>query len=46
MVVDYAGYADKIAGESFQEKGGFYHLVQYEPIGVCAGISAWNATLM
>jgi hypothetical protein len=45
-VIDYAGYADKIAGQSFQEKDGFYKIVQYEPIGVCAGIAAWNATLM
>ncbi|KAJ9640977.1 hypothetical protein H2201_002213 [Coniosporium apollinis] len=42
----YAGYADKIAGESYKDEDGFYKIVQYEPIGVCAGIAAWNATLV
>lgn len=45
-MLDYAGYADKIAGESYKEEDGFYKIVQYEPIGVCAGIAAWNATLV
>jgi aldehyde dehydrogenase (NAD+) len=44
--LDYAGWADKISGESVREKDGFYKIVQYEPLGVCAGIAAWNATLM
>lgn len=43
---DYAGYADKIEGTCFPEKNGYYDLIQYEPLGVCAGISAWNATMM
>jgi aldehyde dehydrogenase (NAD+) len=37
----YAGWADKIAGESYKEEGGSYRIVQYEPFGVCAGIAAW-----
>ena len=41
----YAGYAGKIAGESYPPNGdGVYKIVQYEPLGVCAGISAWNGT--
>lgn len=43
---DYAGFADKIGGEMFPEDGndGTYKLIRYEPLGVCAGISAWNGT--
>jgi aldehyde dehydrogenase (NAD+) len=37
----YAGWADKIAGESYKEESGAYRIVQYEPLGVCAGIAAW-----
>lgn len=44
--LDYAGWADKIAGESFIDDDGLYKIVQYEPIGVCAGIASWNATFM
>ena len=43
----YAGWADKFAGESFPPDGegdGLYKIVQYEPLGVCAAIAAWNAT--
>ena len=41
----FAGYADKISGESFPPDGdGMFKIVSYEPLGVCAGISAWNAT--
>jgi acyl-CoA reductase-like NAD-dependent aldehyde dehydrogenase len=44
---DYAGFADKIGGEMFPEDGdSTYKLIRYEPLGVCAGISAWNATLV
>ncbi|CAK7240642.1 MAG: hypothetical protein STHCBS139747_002088 [Sporothrix thermara] len=42
----YAGWADKIAGESFAEDNGFAKIVRYEPLGVCAGIASWNATFM
>ncbi|RSL89369.1 hypothetical protein CEP52_014931 [Fusarium oligoseptatum] len=39
----YAGYAGKVAGESFPpDEDGTYKIVQYEPLGVCAGICAWN----
>ena len=41
----YAGYAGKIAGESFPpDADGTYKIVQYEPLGVCAGICAWNGS--
>ena len=41
----YAGYAGKIAGESYPpEQDGTYKIVAYEPLGVCAGICAWNGT--
>jgi aldehyde dehydrogenase (NAD+) len=41
----YAGYAGKVAGESFApEEDGTYKIVQYEPFGVCAGICAWNGS--
>jgi len=46
MVADYAGWADKISGESYKEKDGFYKIVQYEPLGVCAGIAAWNVPIV
>jgi len=43
----FAGFADKIAGESFPPDGdGLFKIVNYEPLGVCAGISAWNATTL
>ncbi|KAJ4176384.1 hypothetical protein NW767_015471 [Fusarium falciforme] len=41
----YAGLTDKIHGETYTEDGdGMLKLTTYEPIGVCAGISAWNGT--
>jgi aldehyde dehydrogenase (NAD+) len=37
----YAGYCGKIHGESFPPDGdGTYKIVQYEPLGVCAGKSS------
>ncbi|KAJ4317086.1 hypothetical protein N0V84_007539 [Fusarium piperis] len=42
----YAGWADKLAGESFPSEDGFMRIVKHEPIGVCAAICAWNASLM
>ncbi|KAI9817875.1 MAG: hypothetical protein M1827_000994 [Pycnora praestabilis] len=43
----YAGLADKIGGEMYPEDGdGLYKLVRYEPLGVCAGLAAWNTTMM
>lgn len=45
--IDYAGWADKIAGQSFAEdKNGFAKIVRYKPLGVCAAIASWNATFM
>ncbi|KAJ4988551.1 aldehyde dehydrogenase [Stagonosporopsis vannaccii] len=42
----YAGWADKVEGRSYTEDNGFYKIVRYEPIGICAGIASWNATFM
>ncbi|CAG8934779.1 unnamed protein product [Penicillium salamii] len=38
----FAGWCDKIPGESFPVSNGFYKIVQREPIGVCASITAFN----
>lgn len=41
----YAGLADKIHGETmYPTSTGPYKIVQREPIGVCAGIGAWNVS--
>ncbi|KAK5093969.1 hypothetical protein LTS08_008793 [Lithohypha guttulata] len=41
----YAGLTDKLPGETYPENGeGLIKLINYEPLGVCAGISAWNGT--
>ena len=41
----YAGYAGKIKGESYPpDADGMYKIVEYVPLGVCAGICAWNGT--
>ncbi|KAM5382490.1 hypothetical protein ACJZ2D_002494 [Fusarium nematophilum] len=41
----YAGLVDKVHGETYNEDGdGVLKMVTYEPLGVCAGISAWNGT--
>jgi aldehyde dehydrogenase (NAD+) len=43
----YAGWCDKLPGEMQPEDGdGRFKLVRYQPLGVCAGIAAWNATLV
>ncbi|KAJ4420107.1 hypothetical protein N0V82_004554 [Gnomoniopsis sp. IMI 355080] len=42
----YAGWADKIAGDSFAEENGFAKIVRYQPLGVCASIASWNSTFM
>ncbi|KAL4736045.1 aldehyde dehydrogenase domain-containing protein [Aspergillus similis] len=42
----YAGWTDKISGESYPESNGVYKIVRHEPLGVCAGIASWNATFM
>ncbi len=41
----YAGLVDKMPGENYPEDGdGLFKMIHYEPLGVCAGIAAWNAT--
>jgi aldehyde dehydrogenase (NAD+) len=41
----YAGLVDKVHGETYKEDGDdVMKMTVYEPLGVCAGISAWNAT--
>ncbi|KAH7078634.1 aldehyde dehydrogenase [Paraphoma chrysanthemicola] len=43
----FAGWTDKLPGESWSDDStGVYHLVQYDPVGVCAAIGAWNASAM
>ncbi|KAG6997360.1 Aldehyde dehydrogenase, cytosolic 1 [Fusarium oxysporum f. sp. conglutinans] len=42
----YAGWADKIAGQSFTEEQGSAKIVRYKPLGVCASIVSWNGTFM
>ncbi|KAJ0414320.1 aldehyde dehydrogenase [Aspergillus carlsbadensis] len=39
----YAGWADKLAGETFPAEDGLLKLVQHVPLGVCVGILPWNA---
>ncbi|KAM5342124.1 hypothetical protein ACJ41O_015155 [Fusarium nematophilum] len=41
----YAGAATSIAGESLApDADNLYKIVQYEPLGVCDGICAWNGS--
>lgn len=41
----YAGLASRITGESIApDEDGLYKIIQYEPLGVCAGICAWNGS--
>lgn len=42
---DYAGWADKVQGDSFAPDDGFYKIVEQKPLGVCAAITSWNASL-
>lgn len=42
----YAGYADKIDGRVIAvENPAFFDVVMYEPIGVCALLTAWNSPM-
>jgi aldehyde dehydrogenase (NAD+) len=43
---DYAGWADKIEGDSFNAEDGIYRIVSHEPLGVCAGVASWNSTFL
>jgi aldehyde dehydrogenase (NAD+) len=42
----YAGWADKIEGQTFPEESGWFRMTQYEPYGVCAGIGPWNVSIL
>ncbi|KAJ5124818.1 uncharacterized protein N7515_008643, partial [Penicillium bovifimosum] len=42
----YAGWCGKIHGESYPTNDGFLKIVQREPLGVCAAITAFNAPIM
>ncbi|KAJ6012325.1 hypothetical protein N7522_002680 [Penicillium canescens] len=42
----YAGWCGKIHGQSFPTSNGFLKIVQREPLGVCAAITAFNAPIM
>lgn len=41
----YAGWADKYSGDSYPPDDGFYKIVEQRPLGVCAAVTAWNASL-
>ncbi|KAI9740926.1 MAG: hypothetical protein M1818_004532 [Claussenomyces sp. TS43310] len=41
----YAGWTDKLPGESFPQDNGFMKIVRNEPLGVVAGIVPWNGPL-
>ncbi|PGG95905.1 hypothetical protein AJ79_09815 [Helicocarpus griseus UAMH5409] len=41
----YAGWADKIRGDSYAPDDGFYKIVEQKPLGVCAAVTAWNGSL-
>ncbi|KAH1457010.1 hypothetical protein KXX13_009464 [Aspergillus fumigatus] len=43
---DYAGHADKIAGEPYPPEDGIYKIVTYEPLGVCAFLASFKATFL
>ncbi len=43
---DYAGWCDKIQGESYPTQNGFMRIIRREPIGVCAGIFAFNGSIV
>ncbi|KAF2471223.1 aldehyde dehydrogenase [Lindgomyces ingoldianus] len=42
----YAGWADKVEGQTFPQEDGAWRMTQYEPFGVCAGIGPWNVTIL
>lgn len=39
----FAGWTDKVSGETYPEEDGFFKIVRQEPLGVVAGIVPWNA---
>ena len=42
----FAGWTDKIEGQTFPLEDGTFRMTQYEPYGVCAGIGPWNVTTL
>ncbi|OAL51320.1 aldehyde dehydrogenase [Pyrenochaeta sp. DS3sAY3a] len=40
----YAGWTNKMPGEQWPEEDGIYKIISYDPVGVCAGIGAWNGS--
>ncbi len=42
----FAGWADKVHGETIPVKGNYFTYTLREPIGVCAAIVPWNFPLM
>lgn len=46
ILVDYAGWTDKIRGEQLAPENGVYKIISHHPFGVVAGISAWNGSGM
>ncbi|KIX93910.1 uncharacterized protein Z520_10247 [Fonsecaea multimorphosa CBS 102226] len=42
----FAGWTDKISGQSFSNEDGFVNIVINEPLGVTAGITPWNVPLL
>ncbi|KAG9665041.1 aldehyde dehydrogenase, allergen Cla h 10, partial [Aureobasidium melanogenum] len=42
----YAGWCDKLEGDSMNDDDGFYKIVRHEPLSVCAGITPWNGPMM
>ncbi len=42
----YAGWADKIHGETIPVRGDYFCYTRREPIGVCGQISPWNFPLL
>ncbi|KAM6476009.1 aldehyde dehydrogenase [Trichoderma sp. SZMC 28011] len=42
----YAGYTDKLSGESYPLEDGLLKMVVHEPLGVCAAITAFNSPMI
>lgn len=42
----YAGWADKVVGQTIPSDGGFFTYTRLEPIGVCGAIIPWNFPMM
>lgn len=42
----YSGFIDKIAGDTLPTEDGIYKITRREPLGVVAGVGAWNASAL